>query len=163
MSLLSRSSCQLQKLKLENVCITSADLLYCLKATPLLLELEVGGKCGVHGEHWLQSCHMSAHVGGGPFLVNDPVLEELTYRSGLPPLIPLLHSVHLHGGHNFSDNTLLDMAESRWCGQLPEGQGRLSSVRVGLYRNFSQQAEPRVQVLREEGLSIILEKLVFDW
>jgi hypothetical protein len=160
MSLMSRSSCQLQRLELCCICITSEDLLCCLKAMPLLRELEVDGMgCGFRrGFRSVIGCGAD-HRQGDALLANDAVLRELTYHSGLSsqlPLVPLLRSIHLSGTHTFSDGSLLDLVESRWCGTLPEGMVRLDSVRVELSRNFAPQTDARAKVWKGQGLDIVL-------
>jgi hypothetical protein len=141
MSLVTRSSCRLEMLKLWQVSMSSEDLIDCLEAIPSLRELDIG-------------C-----AGDKSAMVNDAVLHKLTHYPTSAkrfPLVPSLHSVRFQGDYPFENDVLFDMVESRWCGELPKGLERLRSVRANLSQNFSPQAIACIEAWEEQGLDIVL-------
>jgi hypothetical protein len=92
-SLISRSSCLLQKLRLHQISMSHDVLIVCLSCVASITELSIrdGAKC-----------------------LNDIVLAAMTYRphEGIP-LIPRLEVIRL-GGVAYSDQALVVMIESRW-------------------------------------------------
>jgi hypothetical protein len=148
LSLVSHSSRQLEKLVLQTTRnMSSEQLICCLEAIPSLQDLRFG-----EGERWSSPSHW--HV------VNDAVLWKLTHQPGLEgqlPLVPSLHTFRYVGNNTFEDQSLLDMIESRWGRELPEGLGRLHSVFIELPRDLAPEMMARAKAWKEEGLDIVFQ------
>jgi hypothetical protein len=147
LSLVSRSSWQLEKLTLRCHSMSSEDLIHCLEVIPSLHELEISEPLRVTDGLGLFASGM----------VDDNVLQKLTCPTGSEgqlPLAPLLRTVRFRGVRNFEDQRLFEMVESRWCGGLPKGLERLQRVYVRLDRDLRPESRSRAQALREQGLDI---------
>jgi hypothetical protein len=154
MSLISRSSCHLEKLSLNQVAISRGDLLSCLEALPLLRELEID-ECD---PDWIVPGFPTMHR--LPLPADDIVLYRLTNYTKSLPLVPLLHTVFFRGNCNFTDRSVLRMVKSRWCGNLPKGLERIRSVHIFLPRAFEPPTLARGEEWREQGLDITLESTI---
>jgi hypothetical protein len=152
LSLLSRSSCHLERLTLDKVEMTSEEFYECLRAMPSLVYLDLNFI----------------------YVMEDWILDELVNGGAASPLLPNLQIFHLFPlefSHRFSDESFANMVESRWW---PDDsiQGVNSPLRsVPRLRAVSVQSDcrretpvdesilQRLRRCREEGLTITFDGL----
>ena len=165
MSLLTRSSCSLERLTLSEYPISSEALIECLHLVPTLTTL------------FLTDCSWGVSDEVPETFLNDELLRLLTATNSESAhcLVPLLKSVKLLQCTAISDEVLIDFIESRWRRPLAVDMkadiprttsaevsrdlsgieaSRLTNVQVGFTRAAVVDISPRVQTLREEGLDI---------
>jgi hypothetical protein len=137
-SMLDRSSCNLQRLRLFCVQFTGDELVVILKAQPSLVELVV-------------------HEPTSP-IVTKRVLKQMThdishFPMGLPLVVPNLKRLELFAAFAYSDQVILDLIESRWwCGSTQVAN--VESVRLGITREVSLGTIARMALWRKEGLNL---------
>lgn len=125
LSLLSRSSCPLEKLVLvlRHAPLGDCDLIECLRRTPSLMHLELG-----YGTH-----------------ITNRALEQLTLPWSMPQadfLLPNLETLHFAASPEFSDTSFIAMIESRRyfdsAEQCNGGQQTYASLLKKLVVRFSR-------------------------
>jgi hypothetical protein len=153
MALRTRSHFQLERLSLVSVEILYNDLVSLLQALPSLIEIEI------------DSVHATNLVDHMP-IVDDNLLELLTYNmistnSSHLNMLPRVQTIKLWGPHPFSDNTLVNMIQSRWQ-QPPPNLARLQYVGLKYHRPWDVQEISRLEKFREEELELFLENFLCD-
>ncbi|KAJ7650062.1 hypothetical protein FB45DRAFT_1050144 [Roridomyces roridus] len=98
MALLARSKCELEMLSLTDMDITPGDMVDCLRYTSPTLERLV-----------LANDRRMKHT-----IVDDEVLDLLTYGRGTEEICPKLSFVKFWGCQTSTDGKVADMVESRW-------------------------------------------------
>jgi hypothetical protein len=133
-SMLDRSSCNLQRLRLFDVGFTSDELVVILQAQPSLIELVI-------------------HEPTSP-IVTKPVLERMTrdisqsFSTGSPLVVPNLKRLELFAAFAFGDRVILDLIQSRWR------VVGLESVKLGINRAVSSETITQMALWRKEGLDL---------
>jgi len=145
-SFLSRSSCAIQRLVLRSAVAPYTEIIDFLHHLPTLIELEIG---------WVDD-----RIGDSASLVQDDFLDQLsmpvqgTHRS---VLLPSLQILKIWGCRHFQDAKLANVIESRWC---PSSQTcPLHFIGLKYQRKWDEQAMSRIQLLRDAGLGLSVEKL----
>ena len=175
-SLLTHSSCPLERLTLSQNPISSEALIECLHLIPTLTTLFVTDCSWAAGSE----APLPNRVPETSAILSDELLRLLTATNSESAdcLVPLLKSVKLSQCTAISDEVLIDFIESRWrrslavdmkagvprttsaeVSQDPSGieTSRLTSVEVGFSRVMVVDILPRVRALREEGLNIVVD------
>jgi hypothetical protein len=141
-SMLDRSSCNLQRLRLSTVQFDSDELVAILQAQPSLVELVIH-------EPSLR-------------IVTKRVLERMTHdisqnvSSGSPLVVPNLKRLELSAAFAFGDQVILDLIQSRWrCGLAQVAS--LESVKLSITREVSSETIARMGLWRKEGLDLEVE------
>jgi hypothetical protein len=138
-SMLDRSSCNLQRLRLCCVGLTSDELIAILQAQPSLVELVI-------------------YEPTSP-IVTKRVLKRMThdisqsFSTGLPFMVPNLKRLELFARFPFSDQVILDLIQSRWRHGLAQVAG-LESVKLDITRGVSSETIAQMAVWRKEGLDL---------
>jgi len=133
-SMLDRSSCNLQRLRLFCVGFTSNELVVILQAQPSLVELVI---------HEPTSS-----------IVTKRVLERMThdtsqsFSTGSPLVVPNLKRLELFAAFAFGDRVILDLIRSRWR------VAGLESVKLGINRAVSSETIVQMALWRKEGLDL---------
>ena len=141
-SMLDRSSCNLQRLRLFWVGFTSDELVAILQAQPSLVELVI-------------------HEPTSP-IVTKRVLERMThdlsqsFSTGSPLVVPNLKRLELFAAFAFGDQVVLDLIQSRWRHGLTQVAG-LESVKLGITRKVSSETIAQMALWRKEGLNLELQ------
>jgi len=136
-SMLDRSSCNLQRLRLFRVGFTSDELVVILQAQPSLVELVI-------------------HEPTSP-IVTKQVLERMTHDTsqsfsmGSPLVVPNLKRLELFAAFAFGDQVILDLIRSRWRRDLTR-VADLESVKLGIDRAVSSETTAQMALWRKEGL-----------
>jgi hypothetical protein len=138
-SMLDRSSCNLQRLRLFCVGFTSDELVTILQAQPSLVELVI-------------------HEPTSP-IVSKQLLERMTHHisqsvsTGSPLVVPNLKRLELFARFAFGNQAILDLIQSRWrCGLSQVAS--LESVKLGFTRTVSSQTIAQMSLWRKEGLNL---------
>jgi len=147
-SLMSRSSCPLETLILNNVKVTDNDMLHCLQHTPHLRSLTLEDK---------QSSNFLRFYSDGE-LFTDHFLHGLTSQcvdtgtsdSPVPCLVPKLENLILSGDTAFDAMSLVTMISFRLRSIQPLKCIHLSLSRS--YRTFDAGAEQHFHDFQERGL-----------
>jgi hypothetical protein len=138
-SMLDRSSCNLQRLRLFRVGFTSDELIVILQAQPSLAELVI-------------------HEPTTP-IVTKRVLKQMTHdisRSLSTEsllVVPNLKRLELFAAFAFGDHVVLDLIQSRWQRGLTQVAG-LESVKLGFTRKVSLGTTAQMNLWRKEGLNL---------
>lgn len=138
-SMLDRSSCNLQRLRLCYVELTSDELITILQAQPSLVELVVREPTSL--------------------IVTKRVLKRMThdipqsFSTGSPPVVPNLKRLELFARFPFSDQVVLDLIQSRWRHGLTQVAG-LESVKLDITRGVSSELIAQMALWRKEGLDL---------
>jgi hypothetical protein len=138
-SMLDRSSCNLQRLRLFCVGFTSDELVAILQAQPSLVELVV---------------HEATSL-----IVTKRVLERMTHNispffsTESPPVVPNLKWLELFAVFAFGDQVVLDLIQSRWRHGLTQ-VADLESVKLGITRKVSSETIAQMALWRKEGLNL---------
>jgi hypothetical protein len=138
-SMLDRSSCNLQRLRLSCVGFTSDELVAILQAQPSLVELVI-------------------HESRSP-TVTKSVLERMThdisqsFSMGSPLVVPNLKRLELFAAFAFGDQVILDLIQSRWRRGLMQVVS-LESVKLGIFREVSSEMIAQMALWRREGLDL---------
>ena len=141
-SMLDRSSCNLQRLRLFRVGFTSRELIAILQAQPSLVELVI---------------HEPSEISSP--IVTKQVLKRMTLKISQSTstesslLIPSLKRLELFVAFAFGDQVVLDLIQSRWQRGLPQ-VADLESVKLGLPRKLSSETIAQLGLWREEGLNL---------
>jgi hypothetical protein len=138
-SMLDRSSCNLQRLRLCCVELASDELIAILQAQPSLIELVI-------------------HEPTSP-IVTKRVLKRMThdisqsFSTGSPLVVPNLKRLELSARFPFSDQVVLDLIQSRWRRGLTQ-IADLESVRLDITRGVSSETIARMTLWRKDGLDL---------
>jgi hypothetical protein len=138
-SMLDRSSCNLQRLRLFCVGFTSDELVAILQAQPSLVELVI-------------------HEPTSP-IVSKQLLERMTHHisqsvsTGSPLVVPNLKRLELFARFAFGNQVILDLIQSRWRGGLTQ-VASLESVKLGFTREVSSETIAQMSSWRKEGLNL---------
>ena len=137
-SLISRSSCLLQKLRLHQISMSYDILIACLSCVASVMELSIrdGAKC-----------------------LNDTVLAAMSYQphKGIP-LVPQLEVIHFRG-FAYSDQALVTMIESRWRSNMvfTPSTCQVSCLKTAHVMMHTKASDPwkNLQKFHREGLNTL--------
>jgi len=140
-SMLDRSSCNLQRLRLFWVGFTSSsnELVAILRAQPSLVELVI-------------------HESTSP-IVTKQVLKRMThdisqsFSTGSPLVVPNLKRLELFAALAFDGQVILDLIRSRWRRGLAQ-VADLESVKLDITRGVSSETIAQMALWRKEGLDL---------
>ena len=138
-SMLDRSSCNLQRLRLFRIGISGDELVAILQAQPSLVELVI-------------------HEPTSP-IVTKRVLKRMTHNmshsfsTASPLVVPNLKRLELFAQFPFGNRVILDLIQSRWRRDLTQGP-RLESVKLGFTRTVSSEMIAQMAFWRKEGLNL---------